>query len=172
MTPAAQSWPRFAAAGAGRMGRSIALAFAWAGYRISLVDLKHRPEPERARLAADIDAELRAQLAALVDLGALGDVDLECQRLAAFGVDLPGGVLDARLVDVGADHVRAFACKDAGGGTADAAAGAGDEGGAVVEGEHGKKFGRKTASGAEGKCAFPAPRKACSVPRIAAHWEA
>ena len=71
MTPAAQSWPRFAAAGAGRMGRSIALAFAWAGYRISLVDLKHRPEPERARLAADIDAELRAQLAALVDLGAL-----------------------------------------------------------------------------------------------------
>lgn len=63
--------PRFAAAGAGRMGRSIALAFAWAGYRVSLVDLKARSAPDAAKLAAEIDAELRAHLAALVDLGAL-----------------------------------------------------------------------------------------------------
>ena len=63
--------PRFAAAGAGRMGRSIALAFAWAGYRVSLVDLKPRSPADRDRLAAEIEAELRASLAALVDLGAL-----------------------------------------------------------------------------------------------------
>lgn len=53
------------------MGRSIALAFAWAGHRISLVDLKVRSAPERERLAAEVDLDLRANLAALVDLGAL-----------------------------------------------------------------------------------------------------
>ena len=53
------------------MGRSIALAFAWAGYRVSLVDLKVRTPSERQGLAADIAAELRAHLDALVGLGAL-----------------------------------------------------------------------------------------------------
>lgn len=53
------------------MGRSIALAFAWAGYRVSLVDLKSRSAADRDRLATEIDVELRASLAALVDLGAL-----------------------------------------------------------------------------------------------------
>ncbi|MBW8720110.1 MAG: 3-hydroxyacyl-CoA dehydrogenase, partial [Variovorax paradoxus] len=36
------SLPRFAAVGAGRMGRGIAIAFAYAGHRISLVDLRQR----------------------------------------------------------------------------------------------------------------------------------
>jgi 3-hydroxybutyryl-CoA dehydrogenase len=71
MQRSTEAWPRFVAAGAGRMGRSIALAFAWAGFRISLVDLKVRTPSERQGLAADIDAELRAHLGALVDLGAL-----------------------------------------------------------------------------------------------------
>lgn len=101
MTPASQSWPRFAAAGAGRMGRSIALAFAWAGYRISLVDLKHRPEQDRVRLAADIDAELRAQLAALVDLGALeaDQSDAVLGRIHTVFADAAGAALgSAELV--------------------------------------------------------------------------
>jgi 3-hydroxybutyryl-CoA dehydrogenase len=34
--------PRFAAVGAGRMGRGIAIAFAYAGRRISLIDLRPR----------------------------------------------------------------------------------------------------------------------------------
>ena len=63
----------------------------------------------------------------VVDLRAFGDVDLQRQRLAALGVDLRGGFLDAGLVQVGADHVGAFAGKDIGGGAADAACGAGDD---------------------------------------------
>jgi opine dehydrogenase len=41
--------PRFAAVGAGRMGRGIAIAFAYAGHRIALVDLRPaaRPRPGR-----------------------------------------------------------------------------------------------------------------------------
>lgn len=63
--------PRFAAAGAGRMGRGIALAFAWAGYRVSLIDLKTRSPQEWTRLLNDIDHELQTSLRALSDLGAL-----------------------------------------------------------------------------------------------------
>ena len=65
----------------------------------------------------------------VVDLRALGDVDLQRQRLAALGVDLRGGFLDAGLVEVGADHVGALAGEDVRGGAADAAAGAGDDDG-------------------------------------------
>jgi 3-hydroxybutyryl-CoA dehydrogenase len=36
--------PRFAAVGAGRMGRGIAIAFAYAGHRISLIDLRPRSD--------------------------------------------------------------------------------------------------------------------------------
>ncbi|MFS2054629.1 3-hydroxyacyl-CoA dehydrogenase NAD-binding domain-containing protein, partial [Variovorax sp. CT11-76] len=35
---------RFAAVGAGRMGHGIAIAFAYAGHRIALVDLRVRSE--------------------------------------------------------------------------------------------------------------------------------
>lgn len=65
------SLPRFAAAGAGRMGRGIAIAFAWAGYQISLIDLKARNEQDWAKLEAEIDRELQASLQALADLGAV-----------------------------------------------------------------------------------------------------
>ena len=62
---------RFAAAGAGRMGRGIALACAWAGYRVSLIDLKPRSPDAWQTLSGEIEAELRASLGALADLGAL-----------------------------------------------------------------------------------------------------
>lgn len=89
--------PRFAAAGAGRMGRSIALAFAWAGYRVSLVDLKHRSAADAARLAAEIDAELRAHLAALVDLGAL-----EAEQVPALLARIDPVTADAAKAALGA----------------------------------------------------------------------
>lgn len=63
--------PRYAAVGAGRMGRGIALAFAWAGHRIALIDLRRRDAQALRALRADVDAELRASLAALVELGAI-----------------------------------------------------------------------------------------------------
>jgi 3-hydroxybutyryl-CoA dehydrogenase len=62
---------RIAAAGAGRMGRGIALAFAWGGHEVDLVDLKPREADAGDRLAADARAELSASLATLAELGAL-----------------------------------------------------------------------------------------------------
>lgn len=62
---------RIAAAGAGRMGRGIAIAFAWGGHDVDLVDLKPRDATASARLAADAHAEIAQSLAMLAELGAM-----------------------------------------------------------------------------------------------------
>jgi 3-hydroxybutyryl-CoA dehydrogenase len=62
---------RFAAVGAGRMGRSIAIAFAYAGHRIVLVDLRQRTPEAWARLQTEVAAEIRDSLQGLAQLGAL-----------------------------------------------------------------------------------------------------
>lgn len=72
---------RFAAVGAGRMGRSIAIAFAYAGYRIALVDLKPRSAYAWARLEGEARAEIAQSLAALAQLGVLQAEQV--QRIAA-----------------------------------------------------------------------------------------
>jgi 3-hydroxybutyryl-CoA dehydrogenase len=69
--PVAEARPRFAAVGAGRMGRSIAIAFAWAGHRISLIDLRPRRADAWLQLRDAANAEIRASLDALARLGAL-----------------------------------------------------------------------------------------------------
>lgn len=58
------------AAGAGRMGRGIAIAFAWAGHAVDLVDLKPREVDAFDALAADARAEIGQALQQLVELGA------------------------------------------------------------------------------------------------------
>lgn len=63
--------PRFAAVGAGRMGRGIAIAFAYAGHRIALVDLRERDEAGWQHLQAQARAEIQASLEALAQLGAI-----------------------------------------------------------------------------------------------------
>ena len=68
---------RFAAAGAGRMGRGLAIAFAWAGHRISLIDLRQRTPDAAARLKQEAFAEIRASLDALAQLGALDPQAIE-----------------------------------------------------------------------------------------------
>jgi 3-hydroxybutyryl-CoA dehydrogenase len=62
---------RVAAAGAGRMGRGIALAFAWGGHEVDLIDLKARDDAGRRRIAEDAHAEMAASLAMLAELDAL-----------------------------------------------------------------------------------------------------
>ena len=69
--------PRFAAVGAGRMGRGIAIAFAYAGHRVALVDLKSRQPEAAARLEADARAEVVASLKALAELGAIATGQIE-----------------------------------------------------------------------------------------------
>ena len=60
---------RFAAVGAGRMGRGIAIAFAYAGHRISLIDLKQRSAEDWQRLRTEARTEIAQSLSALVQLG-------------------------------------------------------------------------------------------------------
>ena len=56
----AEAAPRFAAVGAGRMGRGIAIAFAYAGHRISLIDLRDRSDDAWLRWSQDAGAEIAA----------------------------------------------------------------------------------------------------------------
>jgi len=63
--------PRFAAVGAGRMGRGIAIAFAYAGHRISLVDLRVRSDAAWQTLHDEARAEIAASLSGLAQLGVL-----------------------------------------------------------------------------------------------------
>lgn len=62
-----------AAAGAGRMGRGIALAFAWGGYEVALIDLKPRDASASERLQREAMDEMAASLASLAELGAMTD---------------------------------------------------------------------------------------------------
>ena len=61
---------KIACIGAGRMGRGIALAFARAGYDISIFDLKKRSDEDWKKLQADAMTEMEAALAMLEELGA------------------------------------------------------------------------------------------------------
>jgi len=62
---------RIVAIGAGRMGRGIGHVFAYAGYRVDIVDFKPRPETEGSRLRAAAHAEIGANLDFLRDAGVL-----------------------------------------------------------------------------------------------------
>lgn len=70
-----------AAAGAGRMGRGIAIAFAYAGHDIDLIDLKSRADAAWEQLRADALAEIAASLQSLVDLDVMTTAD--AARIAA-----------------------------------------------------------------------------------------
>src|SRR2546423_1060052 len=66
---------RIAALGAGRMGRGIGQVFAYAGYRVDLIDFKPRAPAEHARIADGALAEIAANLALLRELGEVQDVE-------------------------------------------------------------------------------------------------
>ena len=60
-----------ACVGAGRMGRGMAIAFAYAGMGVNLIDLKPRSDTAWQQLADEAAAELRGSLALLAQLGAV-----------------------------------------------------------------------------------------------------
>ena len=62
---------RIAAVGAGRMGRGIAIAFAYAGHPVDLIDFKPRPAADYQRLADQAREEIRSSLQMLVELDAM-----------------------------------------------------------------------------------------------------
>ena len=81
---------RFAAVGAGRMGRGIAIAFAYAGHRIALVDLRTRTPEAWAQLQAEVRAEIHAALQGLTQLGTLPADQAEAVAARVQLVDAAG----------------------------------------------------------------------------------
>lgn len=71
-----------AALGAGRMGRGIAIVFAYAGHPVTLIDFKPREEADFAALAADAQAEITQTLRQLQELGLFED-PAAVERIAA-----------------------------------------------------------------------------------------
>ncbi len=61
--------PVISAVGAGRMGRGIAHVFAYAGYPVQLIDLKHRDQAARDALEQEALGEIRESLEMLSGLG-------------------------------------------------------------------------------------------------------
>jgi len=101
---------RFVAVGAGRMGRGVAIAFAYAGHRIALVDLKPRLPDAWQRLHDEARAEIRASLQALAALGAIDDtqVDAIAQRVELVdSVGAAEALRDAELVFEGVPETMA-----------------------------------------------------------------
>jgi len=64
---------RIACIGAGRMGRGIAVVFAYAGHQVSVVDFKPRTEDAFAALAGEAMDEVRGTLATLAGFGLFDD---------------------------------------------------------------------------------------------------
>jgi 3-hydroxybutyryl-CoA dehydrogenase len=92
---------RFAAVGAGRMGRGIAIAFAYAGHRIALVDLRQRTPEQFRKLHDEARAEIRGSLAGLAALGAMdaGQVDAIAARVELVdAAGAPDALASAELV--------------------------------------------------------------------------
>lgn len=71
-----------ASLGAGRMGRGIAIVFAYAGHPVTLIDFKDRPAEAFAALAADARAEVTQTLQQLHELGLFDDASA-IERIAA-----------------------------------------------------------------------------------------
>src|SRR6478672_2134595 len=87
MTAQARRMARFVAFGAGRMGRGIAIAFAYAGHAIALVDSRARDAAASQRLRAEAFAEIRQSLAILAELGAMDAATIESVAARVLWVD-------------------------------------------------------------------------------------
>ncbi len=71
------SRPKIACLGAGRMGRGIAVAFAYAGHAVTMIDVKARSADQFATLEAEALGEIGKTLASLVRFGLLTDNDAD-----------------------------------------------------------------------------------------------
>jgi 3-hydroxybutyryl-CoA dehydrogenase len=63
--------------GAGRMGRGIAVAFAYAGHAVTMIDIKARTPEQFTKLEAEALGEVKATLATMTKLGMLKDSEAE-----------------------------------------------------------------------------------------------
>jgi 3-hydroxybutyryl-CoA dehydrogenase len=99
---------RVACLGAGRMGRGIAVAFAYAGHTVSMIDVKARSADDFAVLQDEALAEIRKTFASLARFGLMTEQDTD-KLLARITVapasDLAAKLADASLVFEGVPEV-------------------------------------------------------------------
>jgi 3-hydroxybutyryl-CoA dehydrogenase len=95
-----------AAAGAGRMGRGIAIVFAYAGHDVRLVDLKPRGATDAAKTARDAAHEIHAALGTLADLGVMAreSIDPIAARISFHSG--PAALGDADVIFEGVPETR------------------------------------------------------------------
>jgi 3-hydroxybutyryl-CoA dehydrogenase len=82
--PSASTPPPVVSLGAGRMGRGIAIAFAYAGYSVDVIDFKSRSDDQWQSLRSEAETEVRASLQTLAELGMMGDLDGPAIAAAIF----------------------------------------------------------------------------------------
>ena len=100
--------PAIACLGAGRMGRGIAVAFAYAGHAVTMIDVKARSAEQFAILEADARDEVAKTLASLVRFGLLKDNDAPTIMSKVSVVptsDSPAALASAGLVFEGVPEV-------------------------------------------------------------------
>src|SRR6202048_4431520 len=93
--------PVIACLGAGRMGRGIAVAFAYAGHDVRMIDVKARPADAFATLQAEALGEGEKTLASLARFGLLSADDARAvvARVAVLPAqDIAAGLADAGMV--------------------------------------------------------------------------
>jgi 3-hydroxybutyryl-CoA dehydrogenase len=86
---------RIACLGAGRMGRGIAVVFAYAGHEVTLVDFKPRDDAAFQKLSNEAHAEVRNVLATLASFGLFDASHVD--RIAARVSVVPEGAAQAAL---------------------------------------------------------------------------
>ncbi len=91
--------PAIACLGAGRMGRGIAVAFAYAGHTVTMIDVKPRPAGQFAKLESEVLDEIRKTLASLARFGLLKDDQVE--RVMARVSVAPSHDMQAALAGAG-----------------------------------------------------------------------
>jgi 3-hydroxybutyryl-CoA dehydrogenase len=95
--------------GAGRMGRGIAVVFAYAGHEVTIIDFKPREPADLAKLAAEAMVEVRSTLAELAALGLFATelVDPIAARVRVVGADdAEAALAAAAIVFEGVPEVR------------------------------------------------------------------
>jgi 3-hydroxybutyryl-CoA dehydrogenase len=91
---------RIVCLGAGRMGRGIAVVFAYAGHDVAIVDFKPRDKGAFAQLADEARAEVRGTLTTLAEFGLFdpAQVDVLMRRVSVVPEPEAGAVLPAAAI--------------------------------------------------------------------------
>src|SRR5260370_35946518 len=95
------SRPTIACLGAGRMGRGIAVTFAYAGHAVTLIDVKARSTDQFATLEAEALGEIKKTMASLARFGRLAEKDGDAVAARVSfgpGQDMPTATARAGMV--------------------------------------------------------------------------